>query len=69
MATDEANILAGYSADAEDLIPRFEALRTEDVLAPVMEMLPAGAGRVSTWEPAPDAMRPGSQAGVTTWWR
>jgi SAM-dependent methyltransferase len=46
IATDETNILAGYAGDAEDLIPRFEALRTEDVLAPVMELLPTRAGRI-----------------------
>jgi SAM-dependent methyltransferase len=56
---EEADILAGYGRDSEELIPRFEALRTADVLAPVMELLPvqpgrildvgAGTGRDSAW--------------------
>jgi SAM-dependent methyltransferase len=40
------NVLAGYAGDAQDLIPRFEALRTADVLAPVMELLPTRTGRI-----------------------
>lgn len=40
------NILAGYASDSEDLIRRFEALRTVDVLAPVMDLLPAQTGRI-----------------------
>jgi SAM-dependent methyltransferase len=59
IATDEIDILAGYSRDSADLIPRFEALRTPDVLAPAMALLPdrpsrildvgAGTGRDSAW--------------------
>jgi SAM-dependent methyltransferase len=40
------NILAGYARDAAELIPRDEALRTEDVLAWVSELLPDRPGRV-----------------------
>ncbi|HEX8064028.1 MAG TPA: class I SAM-dependent methyltransferase [Allosphingosinicella sp.] len=40
------NILAGYAGDADDLITRFEALRTVDVLAPVMALLPTRASRI-----------------------
>ena len=40
------NVLAGYARDAADLIPRFEGIRTVDVLAPVAELLPAGASRI-----------------------
>lgn len=46
IVADEANILAGYAADAADLISRFEAIRTADVLKPVMELLPARASRI-----------------------
>jgi len=51
--------LNGYAADAEELIPRFEALSTEEVLAPVLDCLPAkpsqileigaGTGRDAAW--------------------
>ena len=43
---DRINILAGYAGDAKDLIPRFEAFRTLDVLAPVAELLPAQPSRI-----------------------
>jgi SAM-dependent methyltransferase len=43
---DGVNILAGYAGDAAELIHRFEELRTEDVLAPVLELLPDQASRV-----------------------
>lgn len=36
----------GYAADAADLIPRFEALSTEAVLAPALTLLPVGPCRV-----------------------
>jgi SAM-dependent methyltransferase len=52
-------IFEGYAADAHDLVPRFEALQTEDVLAPVLDLLPprpgkvldvgAGTGRDAAW--------------------
>jgi SAM-dependent methyltransferase len=52
-------IFEGYAADADELVPRFEALQTEDVLAPVMDLLPsrpgkaldvgAGTGRDAAW--------------------
>lgn len=55
----ERHILAGYAADAVELIPRFEAPATSDVLAPVMDLLPdqpchvldvgAGTGRDAAW--------------------
>lgn len=38
-------VLEGYAADAAELVPRFEALATEDVLAPVIDLLPANPGR------------------------
>jgi SAM-dependent methyltransferase len=59
IATDETGILAGYASDAEILIPQFESIRTGDVLAPVIELLPtraskildvgAGTGRDAAW--------------------
>jgi SAM-dependent methyltransferase len=52
-------ILRGYRDDAPSLIPRFEALRTLDVLAPAAALLPkvpsrildvgAGTGRDAAW--------------------
>ena len=52
-------IFEGYAADSRELVPRFEALRTEDVLAPVIDLLPpmpgkvldagAGTGRDAAW--------------------
>jgi SAM-dependent methyltransferase len=52
-------ILRGYVADAEELIPRFEALATEDVLSAIFDLLPphpgktldigAGTGRDAAW--------------------
>jgi 2-polyprenyl-3-methyl-5-hydroxy-6-metoxy-1,4-benzoquinol methylase len=52
-------ILKGYAADAGELVRRFEALQTEVVLAPVMDLLPsrpgktldvgAGTGRDAAW--------------------
>ena len=36
----------GYAEDAEELIPKFEALRTPDVLASVEALLPAKPSRV-----------------------
>ena len=38
-------IFEGYATDAADLVPRFEALETEQVLAPVADLLPARAGK------------------------
>lgn len=56
---DDPNVLRGYAADAEELISRFEALASEDVLAPVLDLLPetpcrildvgAGTGRDAAW--------------------
>src|SRR6187431_1617865 len=56
---DQSAIFEGYAADAANLVPRFEALDTEDVLAPVMDLLPpapchcidvgAGTGRDAAW--------------------
>jgi SAM-dependent methyltransferase len=40
------DVLQGYAADAAELIPRFEELRTLDVLAPVAALLPARPSRV-----------------------
>lgn len=37
-------IFEGYAADAAELVPRFEALETAQVLAPVIDCLPAAAG-------------------------
>jgi SAM-dependent methyltransferase len=52
-------IFEGYAADAAELVPRFEALATEEVLAPVIDLLPArpcktldvgaGTGRDAAW--------------------
>ncbi|HEV2079303.1 MAG TPA: class I SAM-dependent methyltransferase [Allosphingosinicella sp.] len=56
---DDPDVLRGYALDAKDVIPRFEALRSEDVLAPVLDLLPeersrildlgAGTGRDAAW--------------------
>lgn len=53
------SILQGYAADAERLVPRFEALATTKVLASVADLLPtspirmldvgAGSGRDAAW--------------------
>jgi len=55
----QGSIKEGYAADAAELIPRFETLRTEDVLAAVWDLLPshdckvleigAGTGRDAAW--------------------
>lgn len=55
----QAAIFEGYAADAAELIPRFEALDTEMVLGPVLDLLPAnpaeileigaGTGRDAAW--------------------
>lgn len=52
-------VLDGYAADAADLLVPFEALSTEEVLAPVLQLLPAapcraldvgaGTGRDAAW--------------------
>lgn len=57
--TGSGDILKAYAEEAEDIIPRFEALRAEDVLAPVAAFLPiapariadigAGTGRDADW--------------------
>ena len=56
---DDIDSIEGYAAEAETLIPRFEALDTAEILAPVMEILPsrpsrilevgAGTGRDAAW--------------------
>ncbi len=56
---DRAEIFAGYAADAAELVPRFEALDSGEVLAPVLDLLPsmpctaldagAGTGRDAAW--------------------
>lgn len=38
-------IFQGYAAHSLELVPRFEALKTEDVLAPVLDLLPSRPGR------------------------
>ena len=55
----EQGVIDGYAADAPALIPRFEALSSEAVLAPAMALLPtepcrvlevgAGTGRDAAW--------------------
>jgi len=55
----QAAIFEGYAADAAELVPRFEALRSVEVLAPVLDLLPvrackaldigAGTGRDAAW--------------------
>lgn len=52
-------VLDGYAADAADLVPRFESLSSEAVLAPIADLLPtppgraldvgAGTGRDAAW--------------------
>lgn len=52
-------VLDGYAADAADLVPRFESLSSEAVLAPIAGLLPipparvvdigAGTGRDAAW--------------------
>lgn len=59
MSEWQRNVLASYAAAASDLIPRYEALSTADVLAPVAALLPtqpayvldvgAGTGRDAAW--------------------
>ena len=56
---NDADILGGYAAEAGELVPRFEALASEEVLAPVADLLPAppcraldvgaGTGRDAAW--------------------
>lgn len=56
---DQDAVLRGYAQDAADLIPRYEALQTPDVLAPIGDLLPdegcrvldvgAGTGRDAAW--------------------
>ena len=56
---DQAAIVAGYAAEAAALVPRFEALDSEEVLAPVIDLVPvnpgtaldigAGTGRDAAW--------------------
>lgn len=41
------DILKGYAEEAADIIPRFEGLSPEDVLAPVLAFLPAPPARVA----------------------
>jgi SAM-dependent methyltransferase len=38
-------IFEGYAADAGELIPKFEALKTKTVLRPVLDLLPMAPGR------------------------
>ncbi|NML42268.1 class I SAM-dependent methyltransferase [Ramlibacter sp. G-1-2-2] len=46
--TDPRNpVLAGYAADAKALIPRYEAVRSVDKLAPVAYLLPRKPSRVA----------------------
>ena len=40
------SILTGYAADAANLISLFEALSTEEVLAPVLDLLPSASSRI-----------------------
>jgi len=56
---NQPDVLQGYASEAAELIPRFEALRTPEVLAPVTTLLPgppsrvldigAGTGRDAAW--------------------
>ncbi len=58
-STGEQNVIEGYAGDAPSLIPQFEAISSEDVLAPVIDLLPsqpcnilevgAGTGRDAAW--------------------
>jgi len=55
----EPSIFEGYAIDAQELIPRFEAIDTAQVLGPVLDLLPnppcrvldvgAGTGRDAAW--------------------
>lgn len=55
----DSDVFSGYALEAEDLILRFEALSSEDVLRPVLDLLPqqpanildvgAGTGRDAAW--------------------
>ena len=59
MSQRQQDVLAGYAAAAAELIPRYEALSTAAVLAPVADRLPtrpghvldvgAGTGRDAAW--------------------
>jgi len=42
----EVDVLKGYAAEAERLIPQFEALSSEEVLGAVLDLLPSGPGSV-----------------------
>jgi SAM-dependent methyltransferase len=56
---DQHAIFQGYAADSHALVPLFEALRSEEVLAPVLDLVPstpaktldvgAGTGRDAAW--------------------
>lgn len=39
-------VIEGYAAAADELIPRYEALAAETVLAPILHLIPAAPGRV-----------------------
>jgi SAM-dependent methyltransferase len=42
----EDDVLNGYAAEAARLIPQFEALASEEVLRPVLDLLPSAPARV-----------------------
>lgn len=42
----EPSVMEGYASDAASLISRFESLSSADVLAPVLDLLPARASRI-----------------------
>ena len=57
------DVIAGYAADAAELIARYEAFSTADLLSPVIDLLPrkgrvldlgAGTGRDAAWFAAND---------------
>lgn len=57
------DVIAGYAANAAELIARYEALSTADLLSPVIDLLPrtgrvldlgAGTGRDAAWFAAND---------------
>jgi CheY-like chemotaxis protein/SAM-dependent methyltransferase len=58
-AAGEGDAIHGYVAEAAELVPHFEALSAEEVLAPVLDLLPqapsrileigAGTGRDAAW--------------------